>query len=172
MSSGCSIRDSIPWGRAPCSVIPVVGNYKPHLIELRAEADFWALCWQSVDLYRFLTPAGQCRTLRCVVKRLNALNVGLTELADLSARMDLVRNVDWFQPCLPIARHFDWVRFERLGEIDEMIRLRRVYPSERTQCPGSTWYTAEGVHRTLVAAVLLAEGSIHWRPFMAAELQL
>jgi hypothetical protein len=142
-------------------------NDRPRSVEIRREAEFWNLCWQSVPMYRFLTPVGRCRSLRCVVDRLKQLNVGLSELGDVSARMDLVRNVEWFQHCLDLARTFDWARFEGSVLGADPIRLRIVNQIERGECPGATWYIADGVHRTLAAAVLLDQQRIRWRPFTA-----
>jgi hypothetical protein len=79
---------------------------------IESEVDFWKLIWQSVDLTRFLTPVGQCRTLRCVLDRPKNYNVSLEELADPRARPDITRNTEWFRPCVRLARNFDWRRFE------------------------------------------------------------
>ena len=89
------------------------------------------------------------------------------QLADPHARQDLARNTDWFQVCADIAKEFDWARFRGSGSDDDSIWLRPVNQIERGECPGSTWYVADGVHRTLVAAVLLDQEAISWQPFTA-----
>ena len=141
------------------------------VIHIEREADFWKLCWQSVDIYRFLTPVGLCRNLRCVVDRMKTLDVSLAELADPHARQDLARNAAWFEVCVAIAANFNWARFQGSGSAGEAIRLRFVNHVERGECPGATWYIADGVHRTLVAAVLLDQGVIQWRPVNAITLE-
>jgi hypothetical protein len=140
-------------------------------IYIEKEPDFWRLIWQSVDLTRFLTPVGKCRTLRCVVDRLKPYNVSLEELAQPKARCDITRNTDWFVPCMQLAQDFDWDRFESLGSIQQAIRVRAPNPIERSECPDGTWYIKEGVHRTLVAAVLLDQKKISWRPFSVLRLE-
>jgi hypothetical protein len=132
--------------------------------QISTEPEFWRLCWQSVPHYRFLTPVGQCRDLRCVVSRLRKLHVTLDELADDRARPDLSRYVEWFSSCARIAKAFDWDKFEGSSGGD-MVRLRPINMIEGGECRESTWYIAEGVHRTLVAGVLLDQGRIQWRPF-------
>jgi hypothetical protein len=142
--------------------------FTPIVIEL--EADFWRLIWQSIDLLRFLTPVGSCRTLRCVVDRLNSYHVSLEELALPHARPDITRNTQWFLSCVEIARDFDWHLFQRGGLTNEPIQLRIPNVVERSECPDGTWYIKEGVHRTLVAAVLLDQRRIEWRPFQAVVM--
>jgi len=135
------------------------------------EAEFWKLCWQSVDIYRFLTPVGHCRNLRCVVDRLKKCGASLAQLADPYARQDLVRNTDWFRVCADMANDFDWARFRGSGSHDHPIRLRFVNQIERGECPRATWYVADGVHRTLVAGVLLDQKGIAWQPFTAVTTE-
>jgi len=90
--------------------MPATEPFTPTVVE--READFWRLIWQSVDLLRFLTPVGRCRTLRCVVDRLNSYHVTIDELAASDARPDITRYTDWFVSCVHIALSFDWNRFE------------------------------------------------------------
>lgn len=139
-------------------------------VVLDREADFWRLIWQSVDLLRFLTPVGSCRTLRCVVDRLNSYHVGLEELALPDARPDITRNTQWFVSCVDIARDFDWRLFQGGGSTDEAIQLRIPNVVERSECPDGTRYIKEGVHQTLAGAVLLDQRKIEWRPFQAVVL--
>src|SRR5260370_33391772 len=136
-------------------------------VDIERETDFWNLCWQSVDIYRFLTPVGRCRNLRCVADRVKECDVTFEELADPYARQDLVRNVEWFKPCVAIANNFDWARFGASPSSENAIRLRYTNYVERREVPGAMWSIAEGVHRTLVAAVLLDQRRIRWQSFSA-----
>jgi hypothetical protein len=79
--------------------------------------------------------------------------------------------VDWFRPCVEIARHFSWALFEGLVSNADPIRLRVMNQVERGECPGGRWYLAEGVHRTLAAGVLLDQRLVQWRPFTAVTFE-
>jgi len=107
-----------------------------------------------------------------VVDRLKRYRVGLEELAQARARPDITRNVEWFHPCVDLLRNFDWDRFEGRGSGTEAIHVRTPNVVERSECPDGTWYVQEGVHRTLVAAVLLCQRSIPWRPFTVLQADL
>jgi hypothetical protein len=105
--------------------------------------------------------------MRCVVERFNGFHTTLEELALSEARPDIHRNTDWFVSCASLSREFEWERFEGDGSEDTAIQLRTPNVIERSEAPGGTWYIKEGVHRMLVAAVLLDSGAISWRPFRA-----
>jgi hypothetical protein len=138
---------------------------------IEAEADFWSLIWQSVELTRFLTPVGACRTLRCVVDRLTMLGVTLDELARPDVRPDIVRSPAWFRSCALLEHRFDWDRFPGDGSDQHSLKVRSANDVERAECPTGTWYVLEGVHRMLAAAVLLDRGLISWRPFSARRCE-
>jgi hypothetical protein len=124
------------------------------------EDEFLDLAWQETDHTRQLTEPPP-RTLRTVAQRILDQYGSFERLVSASpvcGRLD----PSWFASCAALAAAFNWDKFGKPW-------LVPAKASERQRSPATALYVCEGVHRTLVVAVGLLEGTIAWRPMLAIE---
>jgi hypothetical protein len=70
---------------------------------------------------------------------------------------------DFFRPCVPIDRQFDYRRFGWVAVV-------AANDEERTQSPLGSFYVFDGAHKSLVLAKRLLAGEAAYRPVEALLL--
>lgn len=114
--------------------------------------DFLRLIWQEADTARFLTPGGKPRTLRDVAGRLLQSGQSFDALVRDLGMPRSEHRPEWFRPCVDIDGQFEMARFG-------WVVLTPATDGERNQSPTGTHYIFDGIHKSLVLAKRLLQGS-------------
>jgi hypothetical protein len=125
--------------------------------------EFLNLIWQEACPARLLTPKGESRTLRDVGHRLMGAEYSFESLATGMGLPRSEHHPEWFVPCVAIDRAFD---FDQFG----WLVLTPATEDERRQSPAGEYYIFDGIHKSVVLAKRLLEGSITFRPLEALLL--
>jgi hypothetical protein len=135
-----------------------------HIYKLTLETadQFLRLIWQEADPARFLTPPGNSRTLRDAAERLLQTGRSFEALVTNLGVPRSEHHPEWFRPCVEIDRTFDMTRFG-------WVVLTPATEGERNQSPTGTYYVFDGIHKTLVLAKRLLQGT-PYRPVEALLL--
>jgi hypothetical protein len=135
-----------------------------HIYKLTLDTadEFLRLIWQEADPARFLTPPRGSRTLRDVAKRLLQSGHSFEALVTNLGMPRSEHQPEWFHPCLEIDRQFDMTRFG-------WVVLTPATGGENNQSPTGTYYIFDGIHKTLVLASRLLQGT-PYRPVEALLL--
>jgi hypothetical protein len=120
--------------------------------------EFLSLAWQETDHTRQLTEPSP-RTLRTIAQRI-LQQYGSFERLVSAAPIHGSLDPSWFASCPELAAAFSWEKFGKPW-------LVPATDSERRGSPETALYVCEGVHRTLVAAVGLLDGTVRWKPMSA-----
>lgn len=136
-----------------------------HIYRLTLETvdELLRLIWQEADPARFLTPPGNPRTLRDVVGRLLQSGRSFEALVTNLGMPRSEHQPEWFRPCVEIDCQFDMARFG-------WVVLTPATERELSQSPTGTYYIFDGIHKTLVLAKRLLQGS-PYRPVEALLLK-
>jgi hypothetical protein len=130
-------------------------------LTLETADEFLLLIWQEADSARFLTPPAHPRTLRDVAERLLQSGHSFEALVTNLGMPRSEHQPEWFRPCVEIDRQFDMTRFG-------WVVLTPATAGERNQSPTGTYYIFDGIHKTLVLATRLLQGT----PYQPVEALL
>lgn len=125
--------------------------------------EFMGLAWQEDNNTRHLTATLPSRTLAAVAEKiLNDFGSfdGLLAADPIHGQL----NPKWFGKCAELSQAFDWQKWTKPW-------LVPAHANERRGSPDTTLYICEGVHRTMVVAVGLLNGSIAWVPMEVIEAE-
>lgn len=125
------------------------------------QAEFLSVAWQEDDNTRYLTSSAPRRTLRTVAERILSEFASFGALVAAEARPGEL-DPAWFRTCADIALEFDWAKWTKPWFVPASA-------NEIRKSPETILYVCEGVHRTIVAAVMLLNGSVEWSPMLAIE---
>ena len=124
---------------------------------LETEDDFLSLIWQEIDATRFLTPHSLPRTVRDVALRLIEDGRSFDALCEAQPhQLDPEAFVSF--------RDMGPFRWDKVGELV----LRFAQPEEAAQSPAGTFYVHDEVHRSLLLALGVLQGTTDFQPITAS----
>ena len=119
---------------------------------------FHSLIWQYVKATEILTPGtlvgGKQYTVGDVANFMLSKDITFESLANGSIEGSY--QSEWFKSCVDIKNNFDYDSFD-----DLIVTLPN--NGEQRDCPLGTFKLVDGMHRSIVLAYLLAEGSLEYR---------